>query len=138
MSKPFSREQILHGLTLDIAESLAIDVEDVTPGAAFFSGLAGESIELLDISFRIQKRFGIRANFRELIEGWQFDPDGQLSASAEQQLSVAYPGIDWATRFAACRGQDPRDALTVDLIAELLFASQSADSTHEVAAQQEL
>jgi len=126
-NEPFSREQILAGLILDIAESLAIEPEDVSRDAFFFSGLGGESIELLDLSFRIQKRFGIRTRFQELFEGWEFDANGRRSAATEQKLSAAFPQIDWSNRIAAMSGDDPRDVLTVDLIAELLFYSQTTN-----------
>lgn len=135
MSKQFSREEILNGLILDVADLLGIDVEDVTPDAPFFSRLQGESLDLLDLSFRIQKRFGIRASFRELLEGWKFAADGTIAADSVLHLSAAFPAIDWQSRFDAIQGQDPREAFTIELIAELLYQSQFAESKREAVAQ---
>jgi acyl carrier protein len=129
MSLLFTRQQILEGLLLDVADCLAFEQAEVTPESQFFSSLAGESLELLDLSFRIQKRFGIRTRFKDFLEGWEFDPNGQVSQQTVDRLENSFPHIDWSGRLAAVSVKNPRDFVTVDLIADLVFHSQSQNDS---------
>ncbi|MEE8382455.1 MAG: acyl carrier protein, partial [Thermodesulfobacteriota bacterium] len=43
-----------------VVEALGVDEEEVTPDAALFDDLGAESLDLLDIVFRLEKEFGIK------------------------------------------------------------------------------
>lgn len=126
MTVAFTKEQIHEGLWIDLSECLCCEIEDIYPSATFFNDLGGESIELLDLSFRVRRRFGIEASFRELIEAWEFDETGKIAASTADRLRQKFPQIEWAERLAKIDPASPRDLLTVDLIEDILFNSQSA------------
>lgn len=133
MNLKYSREQILEGVILDTADTLALETEDVTADACFFSELGGESIDVLDNSFKLTKRFGLRTRVSDLMSSWQFDANGQLSPEAQQRLEADFPHIDWAGRITAIKGTDPRNLLTIELWAEILFYSQMLDVERSVA-----
>jgi len=43
-----------------VVEALGVDEEEVTPHAVLFDDLGAESLDLLDIVFRLEKEFGIK------------------------------------------------------------------------------
>jgi acyl carrier protein len=43
-----------------VVEALGVDEEEVTPDAVLFDDLGAESLDLLDIVFRLEKEFGIK------------------------------------------------------------------------------
>lgn len=43
-----------------VVEALGVDEEEVTPNAVLFDDLGAESLDLLDIVFRLEKEFGIK------------------------------------------------------------------------------
>lgn len=125
MTTLFSRDQILQGLIVDVVDCLSIETSDIQPESPIFS--AGDSLEILDITFRIQKRFGIRVQLHSLLEGWEMDSDGKLSAATLQKLTTSFPQIDWHSRVVAIQGNDPFELLTVGLLAEMVFNMQTTD-----------
>ncbi|MBS0206000.1 MAG: hypothetical protein JSS49_24170 [Planctomycetes bacterium] len=126
MSPKYNREQILAGVREDVATCLALEVDEVTPKANFFHDLAGESIDMLDLAFHSERRFGIRSPFQRLTggTGWQFDESGKLSAESLQWLQTEFPRIDWQARLANVSLQSVKDLVTIDLIVELLYFAQ--------------
>lgn len=52
--------EILHELRRMLAEVLGLDPEVVTPEARIMDDLAAESIDLLDLRFRLERSFGVR------------------------------------------------------------------------------
>ena len=65
-----------------IADCLATDVEEVVPEANFFGDLGGESIDVLDLTFRLEKSLGVRPNFSVMKDeaALDFDDAGRLTA----------------------------------------------------------
>ena len=53
-------KEILKKVQESIVEALGVDEEDATPGAVLFDDLGAESLDLLDIVFRLEKIFGIK------------------------------------------------------------------------------
>ena len=53
----FNRQQIEEGVTEVLEEALGVDAEDVKPEATLTGDLGAESIDFLDISFRMEKKF---------------------------------------------------------------------------------
>jgi acyl carrier protein len=106
-----------------LAESLNVDEETLTPAATLQGDLGAESIDFLDIVFRLEREFGIKIPRGELFPEsiFQGDPDfvqnGRVTEKGLVELRSRMP-------FADLRGfdQDRRltavaDLFTVDLIA---------------------
>ena len=104
-----------------IAECLAHEIEDVTDDQNFFDDLGGESIDLLDMSFHIEKDLGIRINFHQLMssESWEFDDQLRLTAATIRKLTEEFPAID-VDQLGAEEGVPARTMLTDGFIIELV------------------
>jgi acyl carrier protein len=79
-----------------IADVLDVDVSDVVPTANFFSDLGGESIDLIDLNFRCQKKFGIALSFQEILDPkrLQSGPDGRIANAVVTELRSQLPSLD--------------------------------------------
>jgi len=53
-------KEILEKTQSAIIEALGVDPEEVEPNASLFDDLGAESLDLLDIVFRLEKTFGIK------------------------------------------------------------------------------
>ena len=113
--------QLLEDVQALIADVLGEDVEKVTPSATFFRDLEGESIDLLDLSFRCEKHFGVRVNFENVKpELTQADEQGFITAQSLEQLRQQYPALDLSQLGAKPRLERLRDAITVTSIAYII------------------
>ena len=54
------RDEIQTKVTKVLVDALGVDEEEVTPGAVIRDDLGAESIDFLDIMFRLEKEFGIK------------------------------------------------------------------------------
>lgn len=85
-----------------VVEALALDDDEVTPESTLMDDLGAESIDLLDILFRIQKRTGVKIEASDLgdyIQGGipddEFSDENQLiSATGAAQLHKVMPQTD--------------------------------------------
>ena len=82
-----------------VVEALALDDDEVTPDATLMDDLGAESIDLLDILFRIEKSTGVKIEAADLgdhIQGGipddEFsDENDVLTAKGAEQLSRVMP-----------------------------------------------
>jgi len=61
-----SREQIFQQVQEVLVDALGVDNEEVTPQATLMGDLGAESIDFLDIVFRLEKTFSIKIPREEL------------------------------------------------------------------------
>jgi acyl carrier protein len=66
MSTFASTEQILSELRRIVADVVCVDANDVSPDSRIVLDLGAESIDLLDLRFRIERAFGLRITNEEL------------------------------------------------------------------------
>jgi acyl carrier protein len=108
-----------------LVEALNVDDDQVTPDARLQADLGAESIDFLDIVFRLEREFGIKIPRGELFPEsiFQGDPafvqDGKVTPRGLDELRSKMPFADPAAldKFAA----DPQlekmgDLFTVNLI----------------------
>ena len=122
--RKFTREEILAGVREDIAECVAVDLEEVTLEANFKYDLGGDSIDYMDLFFRTQKRFEIRSPWPKFVEA-SVGPANELPA----RLTAIFPRINWKQRLGTMSTNDLEELFTTDLIVELLFNAQFEDVT---------
>ena len=85
-----------------VVEALALDDDEVTPDSTLMEDLGAESIDLLDILFRIQKSTGVKIEASDLgdhIQGGipddEFSDDNQvITAKGAEQLHKVMPQVD--------------------------------------------
>lgn len=96
-----SRDEILKTVTDVMVDALGVDAEEVTMDAALTSDLGAESIDFLDIVFRLEKAFNIKIAREELFpENLTSDPqfvkEGVLTQDGVKALKDRLPYADTA------------------------------------------
>lgn len=61
-----SREEIFEQVRESLVDALGLDDDDITPDATLMGDLGAESIDFLDIVFRLEKAFDIKVPREEL------------------------------------------------------------------------
>jgi len=96
-------KEIYEGVKEAIVEALGVEDDEVEAGSSLFDDLGAESLDLLDIVFRIEKTFGIkipRGGLQEDIlssEGVKEEDvvvDGALTALGAEKLREKMPEVD--------------------------------------------
>jgi acyl carrier protein len=102
MATTMTREQIDTTVHDAVVEALALDDDEVTPDATLMEELGAESIDLLDILFRLERATGVKIQASDLGEHIQGGiPDDEFSDENEiitekglEQLLKVMPQID--------------------------------------------
>ena len=105
-----------------LAEALGVDEDDVIPSATLQGDLGAESIDLLDIIFRLERRFGIKIPRGELFPDSIFEDqadlvqDGRVTDRGLAELRSRMPYADLADFERDRRLGADADLFTVDLL----------------------
>ena len=113
-----SNEEVFAKVKTALVEALGVDDEDVQPEATMVGDLGAESIDFLDIVFRLEKGFGIKISTGELFpEDILTNPgyvqDGKVTASGLVELKKRMPFADLTKFEANPQVQDFGNLLTV-------------------------
>jgi acyl carrier protein len=113
MTQPeITREEILAVLptvSATIADALGCDVEDVKPDASLIEDLDAESIDFLDMVFRLERAFKIKIPRGKIVE----DARGDLpEAEFEQKGAVTDAGL---ARLRAFLSEVPAERIAAPL-----------------------
>lgn len=82
-----------------LVEALGVDDDEVSPEASITADLGGESIDFLDIVFRLEKAFGIKIPRGELfpekiLTNESYISDGKLTPEGLSELKNKMPHAD--------------------------------------------
>jgi acyl carrier protein len=96
-----TRDEIYAKVRDVLVDAMAVDEEDVTPQASLTRDLGAESIDFLDIVFRLEQAFGVKIAQGELFpENVQQDPafvqDGRITLKGIEALKQRLPHADFA------------------------------------------
>lgn len=96
-----TRDEIFKKVQAVVADALAVDEAEVTPEASLQKDLGAESIDILDISFKLEQAFGIKIGQGELVpEGVTQDPtfvkDGRVTPAGIAELKARLPHADFS------------------------------------------
>lgn len=110
-----SREDLFKQVGEVVAEALGVDLEEVTEDATLTGDLGAESIDYLDIVFRLEKNFAIKIPKGELFpDDILSDPanisSGKMTPQGLERLKRSMPHADF-THFE----KDPNVAKVADL-----------------------
>ena len=111
-----------------VAEGLELELDEV-PASALFFDLADESLDLLDLSFRIDKHFGVRVRFNDLTaDAIELDDQGRLTSASLALLKTRFPFLK-LDGFETRPLQRRTDLLTVEAIAGFVQTALDARTT---------
>jgi acyl carrier protein len=113
-----SQEEIFDKVREALVDALGVDDDEVTPGATLRGDLDAESIDFLDIVFRLEKAFDIKIERGELIpmdllEDAKYVHDGKVNAEGIKQLKARMPFADLSKFEAEPNVQNLGEQLTV-------------------------
>ena len=98
-----SREEIFQQVQEVLVDALGVDDDEVKAGATLMGDLGAESIDFLDIVFRLEKAFGIKIPREELFpaESLMNNPEyvsnGKLTETGLKELREKLPHTDLAS-----------------------------------------
>jgi acyl carrier protein len=98
MKCPIQEAKVLEELRLVVADSLQIDVKSVTPESSIVHDLGAESLDFLDINYRLERIFGVKMarhffleHAEEMFgEGTVIDDSGRLTPRAIELFRIRY------------------------------------------------
>jgi acyl carrier protein len=117
-----SQEEIYTKISATLVESLNVDEEEIKPTATLQGDLGAESIDFLDIVFRLEREFGLRIPRGELFPEsiFQGDPDfvqgGRVTEQGLAELRARMPFADLSKFERNPEVSAIGDLFTVDLI----------------------
>lgn len=124
-------EEIFDKVQTTLVDALGVDEEDVTREATLQKDLGAESIDFLDIVFRLERNFGIKIPRGELFpENLGVDPewvtDGKLTGKGLAELKARLPFAD-VSKFATNPDvENLGDLYTVDMLVQYVQSKLAA------------
>ena len=102
-----------------LVDALGVDEEEVTPTARLVGDLGAESIDFLDIVFRLEKAFNIKIPRGELfpediLTNSEYVQNGRVTGEGLEQLKARMPFADLTAFSANPVVQDFGNLLTVN------------------------
>jgi len=128
-----SQDEIYQKVSATLVEALNVDEEEIQPTSTLQGDLGAESIDFLDIVFRLEREFGIKIPRGELFPEsiFQGDPefvkDGKVTEKGLSELREKMPFAD-IRKFE----QNPEvtaisDLFTVDMITKYIQGKLQAN-----------
>jgi acyl carrier protein len=133
-------DEILARVTNVLVQSLGVEEADITPFATLLGDLGAESIDFLDIVFRLEREFGLKIPRGELfIEPHSrgdadYVRDGRVTEEGLVAIRSQMPHADLRILDQDRRLSDISDLFTVDLLVRYitwkLERRQAAEGAH--------
>jgi acyl carrier protein len=116
-----SRDEIMEKVREALVDALGVDEDEVTPEARIGGDLGAESIDYLDIVFRLEKAFTIKIPRGDLfpdniLQSDEFVQDGKLTEKGLEELKSRLPHADLSEFEKNPNVDDIADLFTVDMI----------------------
>jgi acyl carrier protein len=98
---PMTQDEVLTKVQQVLVDALGVDDDEVTLEATLVDDLGAESIDFLDIVFRLEKAFGIKIDQNELfpealLNDPQYVQDGKVTDAGVTELKKRLPHLDFS------------------------------------------
>ena len=129
-----TQEEIYTKVSATLVEALNVEEEEINPKSTLQGDLGAESIDFLDIVFRLEREFGIKIPRNELFPEsiFQGDPEfvqeGQVTAKGLQELREKMPFADLTEFEKNPQLSHLSDLFTVDMITRYVGGKLAAAS----------
>ena len=116
-----TREDVMEKVTESLADALGVDEEEVALESRLTTDLGAESIDFLDIVFRLEKAFGIKIPRGDLfpeniLTNADYVKDGKMTETGLRVLREKMPHADLATFEKDPKVGQLADLFTVGMI----------------------
>ena len=113
-----SRDEIFENIRETLVEALAVEPDEVTENATLEGDLGAESIDFLDIKFRLEKSFSIKIPQGELfpddlLNNPDYVSNGRFTPLGLEEMKKAMPHADFSEFEADPEVSKMRDLFTV-------------------------
>lgn len=114
-----SSEEVFQKVQAALMDALGVEEDEVTPEATMVGDLGAESIDFLDIVFKLEKAFGINIPREELfpddiLTNSEYVKDGKVTDQGIAELKKRLPWADLSRFENNPRVQDFGNLLTVN------------------------
>jgi acyl carrier protein len=127
-----SQEEIYQKVSATLVEALNVEQQEISPSATLQGDLGAESIDFLDIVFRLEREFGIKIPRNELFPEsiFQGDPDfvlnGNVTEKGLEELREKMPFADLSKFEKNPELTALSDLFTVEMIAKYIEGKLNA------------
>ena len=127
-----SQQEIYDKVSATLVEALNVDEDEIKPDATLQGDLGAESIDFLDIVFRLEREFGIKIPRGELFPEsiFQGDPDfvqnGKVTEKGLEELRTRMPFADLKKFEANPEMNAISDLFTVEMITRYIQGKLAA------------
>ena len=117
-----TRDEIFQEVQGVLVDALGVDEDEVKPDATLMGDLGAESIDFLDIVFRMEKAFGIKIPREELfpaeglVSNKDFVSNGKLTHQGIEELRKRMPHTDFSEFVEDPSVNKIGDLFTVDAL----------------------
>ena len=120
-----THDEIFSKVQVVLEDALGVDPDEVTPEATLGPDLGAESIDYLDIVFRLEKDFGIKIDQSELMPNEvltnpEYVADGKITDRGMEELKAKMPHADLSEIEASRDVEDFEKVFTVDTIVKFV------------------
>ena len=129
-----TRAEIDGAVTEALVGALGVEADEVTKGATVLGDLGAESIDLLDILFRLERKLGVKIQAADLaahVQGGipeeEFgDAGGKITAKGLAQLKKVMPQIDPDALAGKLEAEKVMSLFTVDNLSAMVAGKLAA------------
>jgi acyl carrier protein len=107
-----TRDEILAGVKECVSQALDVPVAEIREEHRLIGDLGGDSLDLLDLTFHLERRFSVKISPRDIekrgrakLGGTPWEVDGVLSSAALAELRSSMPEVP---------PEELKEGLTVD------------------------
>ena len=118
-----------------VANALGVDDDEAAPDATLMDDLGAESIDLLDILFRIERSVGVKIQASDLgdeIQGGipdeEFGAGGNVSRKGLEHLTTVMPQIDLEALTGKLQAEEIMSHFTVENLADMVANKAAASA----------
>lgn len=127
-----SKEEVFEKVQAALVDALGVDDDEVTPEATMVGDLGAESIDFLDIVFRLEKAFSIEIPRSELfpediLTNSEYVQDGRVTEAGIAELKKRMPFADLTKFESNPTVQDFGNLLTVSDLCRYVESKVGAD-----------
>jgi acyl carrier protein len=126
-----TKDEVFKKVQAALVDALGVDEEEVTPQATMVGDLGAESIDFLDIVFKLEKSFAIEIPRKELtpediLTSAEYVQDGKVTAAGLAELKRRMPFVDFSTFEADPQIRNFSNLLTVGALCRYIESKVGA------------
>jgi acyl carrier protein len=126
-----TKDEVFKKVQTALCDALGVDEEEVTPQATMVGDLGAESIDFLDIVFKLEKAFGIEIPRKELtpedvLTNAEYVQDGKVTPAGLAELKRRMPFVDFAKFEADPQIRNFSNLLTVGALCKYVESKVGA------------